>query len=37
VFKKDPPNEPLSIMLWSDTDNTQQVAEVDFDNIVLSN
>ena len=27
----------LSIMLWSDTDNTQLVAEVDFDNIVLSN
>ena len=37
VFKKDPPNEPLTIMLWSDSDDTEQVAEVDFDNIVLSN
>lgn len=35
VFGNDPPDRPLLITLWSDSDNTNGVAEVDFDNIVL--
>lgn len=35
VFGKNPPKRPLSITLWSDSDNTNDVAEVDFDDIVL--
>lgn len=35
IFGGDPPNEPLSITLWSDSDNTNSVGEVDFDNIRL--
>jgi hypothetical protein len=35
VFGGDPPNEPISITLWSDTDNTQKISEVYFDNITL--
>ena len=31
----DPPERPLSIMLWSDSDNTKGIAEADFDNIVV--
>lgn len=35
VFGKEPPESPLSITLWSDSDDTGGVAEVDFDDIVL--
>ncbi len=35
VFGSEPPERPLSIMLWSDSDNTGDDAEVDFDNITL--
>ncbi len=35
IFGGEPPNEPLSITLWSDSDNTKSVAEADFDNIRL--
>ena len=35
VFGGDPPDKPLSITLWSDSDDTNGVAEVDFDNIML--
>lgn len=35
VFGKNPPERPLSITLWSDSDDTGDVAEVDFDDIVL--
>lgn len=35
VFGQDPPDEPLSIRLWSDTDNTQGIAMADIDDIVL--
>ena len=34
---KKPPQHPLSIMLWSDSDNTGDAAEVDFDNILVTN
>lgn len=33
LFGKDPPVRPVSIMLWSDSDNTKSVAIADFDNI----
>lgn len=36
VFGGSPPERPLSIRLWSDSDNTNQVGEGDFDNIMLS-
>ncbi|ARA95128.1 MAG: DUF3047 domain-containing protein [Bacteroidetes bacterium] len=35
LFGKPPPDRPLSITLWSDSDDTKDVAEVDFDDIVL--
>ena len=35
VFGKNPPDRPLSIRLWSDSDNTKKVGEADFDNIML--
>lgn len=35
VFGGDPPDEPLSITLWSDSDNTKKVSEAYFDNITL--
>jgi len=35
VFEREPPETPISITLWSDTDDTKTIAEVDFDNIVL--
>jgi hypothetical protein len=35
VFDRDPPETPVSITLWSDSDDTGGIAEVDFDNIVL--
>ncbi len=34
-FGGDPPDEPLSITLWSDSDDTRSVSEVFFDNLVL--
>lgn len=34
VFRGDPPDRPLSIALWSDTDDTGGRAQVDFANIV---
>ena len=36
VFGNSPPDRPLSIRLWSDSDNTDQVGEGDFDNIMLA-
>lgn len=35
IFGGDPPDEPVSITLWSDSDNTNSRAEADFDNIRL--
>ena len=35
VFSDNPPNKPLYMRLWSDSDNTDSVAEADFDNIEL--
>ena len=35
VFGDDPPDRPVSITLWSDSDNTKSRARVDFDNISL--
>ena len=37
IFGTAPPNAPTAITLWSDSDNTNSVAEVDFDNITLTN
>lgn len=37
IFGTAPPNAPTAITLWSDSDNTDSVAEVDFDNIMLTN
>lgn len=36
LFGGEPPDEPFTITLWSDSDNTNSTAEVDFDNIVVS-
>lgn len=33
VFGGDPPQRPLSLRLWSDSDNTKKIGEADFDNI----
>ncbi|MFQ5568185.1 MAG: DUF3047 domain-containing protein [Rhodothermales bacterium] len=35
VFRRDPPDHPRFITLWSDSDDTKSIAEVDFDNIRL--
>ena len=35
VFGGAPPDEPYTVTLWSDSDNTNTVAEVDFDNLAL--
>ncbi len=35
VFKRTPPDRPILITLWSDSNDTESVAEVDFDNIEL--
>lgn len=35
AFGKEPPNRPISIRLWSDSDNTNREGEGDFDNIML--
>lgn len=35
LFGEAPPNRPVAISLWSDTDTTHGVAEVDFDEIRL--
>jgi hypothetical protein len=35
VFDREPPDRPVLITLWSDSNDTQSVAEVDFDNIEL--
>jgi hypothetical protein len=35
VFGSEPPAEPFTITLWSDSDDTKSVAEVDFDDITL--
>lgn len=37
IFGAAPPNAPTAITLWSDSNNTNSVAEVDFDNIMLTN
>ncbi|MBX2818888.1 MAG: DUF3047 domain-containing protein [Rhodothermaceae bacterium] len=36
AFGKNPPERPLSIRLWSDSDDTGQIGEGDFDNIKLA-
>ena len=36
AFGDSPPNRPVSITLWSDTDNTRTRAIADFDNLTLS-
>ena len=33
VFGENPPNNPLYLRLWSDSDNTNSVASADFDNV----
>ena len=33
VFDQEPPDRPLFIRLWSDSDNTKSIGEGDFDNI----
>ena len=33
AFNEEPPDRPLSIRLWSDSDNTNEFGEGDFDNI----
>jgi len=35
LFGKNPPNEPVAIMLWSDSDTVNSTAEVDFDDVML--
>lgn len=35
VFGGDPPDEPVSITLWSDSDSTEDYSEIDFDNVRL--
>lgn len=35
VFREDPPDRPLLITLWSDSDDTRDRAEVDIDDILL--
>lgn len=36
VFGEEPPDAPVSLMLWSDSNSVHDVAEVDFDNIALA-
>lgn len=36
IFGGDPPSEPLSITLWSDSDDTNSTGKADFDNIRIS-
>lgn len=35
IFGGDPPDRPLAIMLWSDSDTMKDAAEVHFDNLML--
>lgn len=35
LFGGDPPDEPYTITLWSDSDDTRSIGEVDFDNFKL--
>lgn len=35
LFGSDPPNRPIGIILWSDSDTMNTTAEADFDNIIL--
>ncbi len=35
AFGKAPPDRPITIALWSDSDSTKESAEVDFDNLLL--
>ncbi|HET6568437.1 MAG TPA: DUF3047 domain-containing protein [Rhodothermales bacterium] len=35
VFDGEPPDRPFSITLWSDSDNTGDIAQVDFDDILV--
>jgi hypothetical protein len=35
LFGKEPPARPLSLTLWSDSDNTKDYAIVDFDDFEL--
>ena len=36
VFGGEPPARPISVMLWSDSNSVHDVAEVDFDDIMLA-
>lgn len=33
IYGEDPPRRPLSLRLWSDSDNTDEIAEAEYDNI----
>ena len=35
LFGSDPPERPISIALWSDSDTTKSAAEVDFDDLMV--
>jgi len=35
VFRKNPPDRPVSIAVWSDSDSTNSESEIDIDNILL--
>ncbi len=35
LFGRNPPDNPLSVMLWSDSDNTNSTTIADFDNIAI--
>ena len=36
VFGGSPPDEPFTVTVWSDSDNTKSTGEVDFDDLVLA-
>ena len=35
LFGEAPPNKPVTVMIWSDSDNTGGVAEADFDDLLI--
>jgi len=35
IFREDPPGDPIYIVIWSDTDNTDSEADVYFDDIMI--
>lgn len=36
LFGDEPPDEPFAVTIWSDSDNTRSVGEVDFDDLKIS-